>query len=116
MQRTDTRSAEVIDHLEVHEDRLVELVLLASEATEDAFELDDLVDDIQHLSRSLPILQAQERQSWQTGYWDLPSLEPRLDGRHHSVAKVIRRYASLGESGFKQLKGYWMRGRSSRTL
>jgi hypothetical protein len=45
MQRTDTRSAEVIDHLEVHEDRLVELVLLASEATEDAFELDDLVDE-----------------------------------------------------------------------
>ena len=45
MQRTDTRSAEVIDHLEVHENRMVELVLLASEATEDAFELDDLVDE-----------------------------------------------------------------------
>ncbi len=45
MQKTDTRNAEATAQLEVHEDRLVELVLLASEATEDAFELDDLVDE-----------------------------------------------------------------------
>jgi len=42
---TGTRPIAAVDGREAREARLVELVLLASEATEDAFELDDLVDD-----------------------------------------------------------------------
>ena len=45
MDSTNTGSIEAIQHPEVREDHLVELVLMASEATEDAFELDDLVDE-----------------------------------------------------------------------
>ncbi|MDG2334703.1 MAG: hypothetical protein P8Q97_10805 [Myxococcota bacterium] len=40
-----TRNSAALDPGPIHESQIVELVLLASERTEDAFEVDDLVAD-----------------------------------------------------------------------